>query len=174
VIARLPPDSPTIAYLMELFEGCELDQKVEIAKRIKATNKDIKFIEFLDDLFQAVQWEREGQPVDLYRWAYLLAHPDIQSGLDIYTARLGDEEKKEFTQKIATRKKRLDPHVKRLQESRPLVSAVLLQQKGVKPGKQMGILLKEAEKAAINEDLNDPGAILEKLAHMPIWRAGTQ
>ena len=50
-----------------------------------------------------------------------------------------------------------------------LVSAAMLQQHGIKPGKRMGHLLKEAEKIAVHEDINSPDAVLGKLSAMPIW-----
>lgn len=166
VIAHLPHDSPTIVYLMELFTGQSAEKKVDIAKRLKATNKDIKLVEFLDDLFRAIQSDH----VDLPKWTYLLANPDSQLGLDVFASRLAEGEKVEFNRQISERKKRLESHIKRVQDGQPLVSALFLQQKGIRPGKQMGLLLKEAEKIAINDDLSDAGQVLDKLSGLPIWK----
>ena len=66
----------------------------------------------------------------------------------------------------------LEPHIERLRSGKPLVSALLLQQHGIKPGKHMGRLLKEAEKLAVNEDLDSPEAVLSKLSSLPVWGEG--
>lgn len=172
VYAHFPPECPTIAYLMEIFPTFSLEQKIDIAKRLKATNKDIKLIEYLDRLQRAVQAEEEGQVKEAYEWAMLYMHPDCALGLQIVAARYSNEKRDLFLQQHTQRLEQLDFHVQSLKKGKPLVSAALLQQQGIKPGKHMGLLMKEAERLAINENWQDPAPVLAKLVAMPLWKEG--
>lgn len=160
--SHFPSNTPPILYLMEFFPKATLEEKIEISKRIKATNRDIKLIEFFQQLNQAIK-----QPSDDWQWAHLMAHPDYDICLHVFAARL--QEREAFLQQCEERFERLRPHVHRIQEGKPLVTAMFLQQKGIKPGKKMGLLLKEAESLAINRNLHQPELILQALMQTPIW-----
>lgn len=170
IYSHLPKNCPTIIYMMELFPKLPLLQKMEIGKRLKATNKDLKLLEFLDELFLEIEKEKEGSLPDLPHWTYLFAHADCQLGLDVYAARLNETERLHFVQQILERKTFLAPHIQRVIQGKPLINAALLQGKGIKPSKKMGLLLKEAEKMAINENIHSAELILEKLSELPLWR----
>jgi poly(A) polymerase len=167
--AFFPKNSPMILYLMELFQQASLEQKIEISKRIKASNRDIKLLEFFEEVEKAARREKDMQIVDEYQWTHLLAHPDSQLCLTILAARLVGHEQQEFKENYQKRFKDLEFHIKRVQEGKPLVSAALLQQHGIKPGKQMGLLLKEAERIAIKENLHQSDIIISKLSKTPLW-----
>ncbi len=166
---HFPTNCPTILYLMELFTSFPIKQKIEIAKRLKVSTKDIKLIEFIETLSQAIQQEKNSLTPDLYQWALLLAHPDCELGLKVIVASYSEDEHEIFLKKFENRKQRLKTHIQRLKVGKPLVSAELLQKHGIKPGKKMGLLLKEAERIAINEDWNDPLPILAQLIKRPLW-----
>ncbi len=161
--AHFPQACPTILYLMQLFPIATLNEKIDIAKRIRASNRDMKLIEFFDTFSRVVQQEQKGQFIDSYCWAHLFAHPDYLLCLEVFTARYPDEERRSFLQRYQQRYQSLQKHINRLKEAKPLISATLLQNHGIRPGKKMGLLLKEAEKIAINEDLHEPERILHKL-----------
>jgi hypothetical protein len=42
---------------------------------------------------------------------------------------------------------------------------------GIQPGKKMGLLLKEAERIAINEQLEDKEMILQRLRNLHKWNS---
>lgn len=168
--AHFPAECPTIAYLMELFPTLSLEQKIDMTKRLKATNKDLKFVEYLHALHKMIQAEENGDSKEAYDWAHLYAHPDCSLGLHIIAARYANEQRELLLQRHTQRLKELDFHVQNLKKGTPLISATLLQQQGVKPGKHMGALLKEAERLAINENWQDPAPVLAKLVEMPLWR----
>ena len=50
---------------------------MDIAKRLKVPNKDVKLLEFMEMLNQTIKQEQEMQRVDLHRWAHVFAHPDL-------------------------------------------------------------------------------------------------
>jgi poly(A) polymerase len=167
--AHYPPHCPTILYLMEFFQGFPLEKKIEITKRLKATNKDVKLLEFVEELRQAIQKEEETNQVDLQQWVKLLAHPDCELTLSVLTARYPPEKREALLQALKQRLRDLLPHVERFKTGKPLVSAALLQQQGISPGKRMGALLKEAERLTITEDWHDPVQVIEKLKTHPLW-----
>jgi poly(A) polymerase len=165
-----PSECPTILYLMEIMRKVPFLQKIEIAKRLKSTNKDLKLLEFMELLEQAVVKEAEGQPCDAYTWTKLFARLDWKQGLQILALRYHDKDAESFLNKYGDRYKQLEPHVLRMRAGKPLVTAELLQKNGISPGKKMGVLLKEAEKISANEDCATPEAVLEKLRQLNLWK----
>lgn len=167
--AHFPKNTPTILYLMEIFHSYSLDQKIEIAKRIKASNKDTKLIEYMDALSREISLEQKTGRLDRYSWAQLLSHPDWELGIAVLAARLSEAERIEFVQKYHDRYGILEPHILRFKSGKPLISAMLLQQHGILPGKKMGLLMKEAERLVVNENWNEAAPVLAKLAKLPLW-----
>jgi poly(A) polymerase len=167
--AHYPPHCPTILYVMEFFHGFPLEQKIEITKRLKAANKDVKLLEFLEELGQALQQEESLHQIDLQQWVKLLAHPDCERALHVLTARYPSEKRNVILDALVQRLRALHPHIERLKAGKPLVSAALLQQQGIPPGKRMGALLKEAERLTIVEDWHDPVLVIDKLKTHPLW-----
>ena len=170
--SHFPPDCPTILYLMEIFSR-PLEEKIEIAKRLKATNKDIKLLEFWESLNEAVHSERNGQIVDSFQWAKLFTHSDWELCLKVIAAHYPEIERQEFLYRQSAKYRRLEGHIQRLKAGKSLISAALLQQHGIRPGKEMGWLIKEAERLAINEDCYEAASILAKLASLPIWKGAS-
>lgn len=165
VYVDFPKNCPTILYLLELFMDLPLEKRIEIAKRLKVTNNDIKWIEFMHELFTAINQDQ----VDLHHWTYLFAHPHSELGLKVFAARLNANEKQAFFKAMQERQERLQAHIQRVKDSTPLVSAAFLKEKGIVPGKKMGLLLKEAEKIAIVHDYHQPQFVIDKLCTLPIW-----
>lgn len=160
--SHFPSDCPTILYLMEILHTLSLETKIEIAKRLKVPNRDLKLIEFMEQLNACVAQDSQ----DRYRLVSLLAQPDWELCLKILALRYPDGQ---LLEKYYLRYAQLEKAIKRLQEGKPLVSSGFLQQQGIKPGKKMGLLLKEAELIAINENLDDPEKVLAKLLTSPNW-----
>ncbi len=167
--AHFPANCPTILYLIPLFSTVSIEKKVEIAKRIKASNRDIKLIEFMSGLHSLIQDEEEGKPLEPYQWVHMLAHPDYELVLKVLAAFYAGDQQQHFLNVHQQRIQIMQRHVKRIQEGSPLISAALLKEQGIKPGKAMGILLKEAERLAVNGDYNDPAPILDLLKQSTLW-----
>lgn len=164
--AHFPENTPTILYLMELFPEASLNDKIEKCLRIKASNKDIKLIEFFDEIESAV---KDGKADD-YRWAHLLAHPHAQMCLEVIAARLPAKEREYFLLTQRNRFEKLKQHIQRIADRKPLVTADRLKAEGITPGVNMGLLLKEAEKLSILHEINDADEILRRLAQSPLWK----
>ncbi len=85
---------------------------------------------------------------------------------------LPENEAQEFSQRHAERQKQYSAGIARARENRKLVTASDLQQAGVKPGKKMGALLREAEALAVEQGLEDPALVLAQLRSSSHWPAG--
>ncbi len=154
-IARLkhfPTDVPLIAFLLELFPSTSLDFQLSLCQFLKLSNADQQFVSFL---FQA----KHHPPQELSEWAHFYAHPLAPLCLTVLAA----HESKTFLLEHETRKKKLSPSIERIRTHRPVVSSHDLMQIGIRPGKAMGILLKEAERIAINEGIEDKQKVFERL-----------
>lgn len=167
---HFPKNCPTILYLMELFPSTPINEKIEIAKRLKVKNKDVKALEYYDSLYNSLKRLEEGSSPQPIEWAHLYAHPDCQLCLEVFAAaHYPVENQATFLKKHQQRIDALARHIQRIKEGKPLITAALLQQQGIKPSKKMGILMKEAERIAINEDIHYPELILEKIKQNPLW-----
>lgn len=170
VYAHYPENTPTILYLMALFPTLDLKQKIELAKRLKAPNHAIKLIEFMEQLMSLIQDEEKNGPLDPYQWVHIWAHPDYSLGMHVAAASYPQEERQAFLERHMQRFLHMEPHIKRIQAHTPLISAAVLKQLGIRQGKFMGLLLKEAEKIAVNQNWHEPDSILASLKQSALWR----
>ncbi|MDP1880446.1 MAG: CCA tRNA nucleotidyltransferase [Parachlamydiaceae bacterium] len=168
--SQFPKNTPTILYIMELFPHLKLEEKLDVVKRLKASNDEIKLIEFMERLNQAILKEEKNRLFDKVEWCSLFSHPHCELGLQIYSARFSREKKELFLKKYQDYYQTLLLHINRTTEGRLIVTSQHLIQKGIQPGKQMGLLLKEGEKIAINENIDNPDVILEKLQRSMFWK----
>lgn len=161
----LPKETPPILFLMEIFVSHPLSQRMDVAKRLKSSNEDIKLVEYIDQLNSLVLFEREGERVeaDPVFFVELFANDNWKICMQVLAARYLKEKGDELVDKYALRYLALLPHIERKKKRKPLVTAAMLQKKGIAPGKEMGRLLKEAEEMAIRSDGHDPEKIIERL-----------
>lgn len=153
-------------YLLELFPHTSLEERIAICRYLKTSAADQKLVEF----FTNSETLFTQKNVESAEWAYFYAHPNAPLFLNIQAAKQLPPHREEFQTAHIQREKRLAFHIKRLKEGCPLVTSSLLKEEGIVPGKTMGILLREAERLAINEDLHNPRLVLEKLKKSPLWQ----
>ena len=72
---------------------------------------------------------------------------------------------KEYLKNHEMKKKSLEQAICRIQKKKTIVTSEHLKNRGIPPGPDMGKLLKEAERIAINENLQDAETILNRLLH---------
>jgi poly(A) polymerase len=159
--SSFPPGCPTILYLMEFLNVLPFEQRVEIARRLKVPNRDIKLMEYVEQLSQAAVQGLDNKQ----KWSYLFANPDWEVGIQVLAVRFSAE----LIERIRALHKELEPHIQRIKIGKPLVSASFLQSKGILPGIRMGQLMKEGEKIAIHDNLSTPEEVLAKLQSLPLW-----
>lgn len=161
---HFPKTAPLIAYLLELFPTFTLSEKLDLCKRLKLPNHDLGFTTFL-----AQAGELQGGAVELIAWAHFYANPWVDNVLAIIAAHVDERERSSFFAKHEERRHGLKQAIERIQMHTPLVTSADLVERGVVPGKAMGVLLKEAERIAINHRINNKKEVLDLLQKQPLW-----
>lgn len=159
-----PKDAPASLFLQELFPKSSADELIAIGKYLKMSNKEIEFLAY----YAA---HRPFNFSTLFDSAQFYAHPFAKMCLDVYSSRLLPREQEAFMETHRHKQNTLRWHIERIRNRTPIVSSKDLQLQGIAPGRKMGILIREAEKLAINNSLQETAAVLEQLKKMPIWRS---
>jgi poly(A) polymerase len=170
-IPQFPKNSPTIAELLELFPDLSLLQALDLCDTLKLSRDDRAFVEFyiytrrLIDMPES--WKEKLEPIE---WAKFYAHQHSELVLKIISCRFDLKAKETFLHEHQNYRQRLGQAILRIQTGEPIVRAEHLMAEGIKPGKQMGLLLKEAEKISINEEIEDRSQIIALLKTSSLWR----
>lgn len=168
--SQMPAGVPAILYLMELFPNLPLDELLELCQYLKTSVQDNKLVEFAFKGRELLnQEEVEPHGIEGVEWAYFYANRFFHVCFDVMAATFPEEKRSSLVERHHKRRERLLPHIQRLVDRKPLVTAAVLQDYGILPGKEMGQLLKEAENIAIKHDLHDIDAIISKLKQNPLW-----
>jgi len=167
--AEYPKETPTILYVMMLFPDIMLDEVEPLCRWLRISVQEIRIAKFLVHCRERVKAEEQLQLADAVEWVHLYASPYAQLCLGLIASPLEEQEKAAFIQKHRQRRQALDGHVQRAIEKKPLISAAKLLEAGIPEGKKMGLLLKEAERIAIIENIENATLLMEKLKSTSLW-----
>ncbi len=142
---KYPQEAPVIAFLLPLFPQYTLEEQLELCRTLKRSIADLQFVSYLHHLLHLGD-------ADKWSWAHAYANPKADLCLQIL-----------YNDTHSKQRLELQEAIQRIQEKNPVVKSSDLIKEGVTPGKRMGELLKEAEKIAINENINEPKEILKRL-----------
>lgn len=157
---HFPEETPVIAKILELFPGSSLEEKEALAFYLKLSNQDLTFIRYHHLAKEAFTSEKEREK---YEWAHLYANPLYHLCLKIIAIHFPLEERQSFLQKHHMQYDHLEKAILRIQNKTPIITSADLRKAGIQNGPKMGALLKEGERIAINEGLDDPQEILKLL-----------
>jgi poly(A) polymerase len=169
VLEFFPQGTPTILALMELFPDSSLEEQLHICQYLKSSNQDWRLVENTYKLREAMEKDARTRDFDKVTWAYLYAHPLFDLSFHVIVARQTAKERQSLIHTHHERKQTLKTHVDRIIQKKPLVNASLLQELGIPTGKVMGLLLKEAEKIAITNQLDEAQSVIQELHRLPLW-----
>ncbi len=159
-----PKETPLIAKILELFSSFSLEEKIALCQFLKLSNNDLSFVLLLDE---AKNLAEKKSP--LHQWAHFYAKEKSSLALNIWTLHLSPKQRKCFLSEESKRQKSLASAIQRIQTKNPVVQSMHLKKLGILPGKKMGLLLKEAEKIAIDQHLEDANLVLEELKKSSLW-----
>mgnify|MGYP000169640064 CR=1 FL=1 len=151
-ISLFPKESPVIAKLYELFPDASLSERLAICDFLKLSNKEKKFTE------EYHRWYHL-ENLDLCDFAHLYSMPHAQICLKIRAF----YHEESFYNFHRDQMKQLKASIKRIQEKTPLVSSEHLIKRGIKPGPEIGKLLQQAERLAINLNLHSAEEVFNYL-----------
>ncbi|MGK5594487.1 MAG: CCA tRNA nucleotidyltransferase [Parachlamydiaceae bacterium] len=166
-LSLYPHNYPTILFLLELFPDMPWDGLADLCRYLKVSIKEQSLLEFFYRSRQ--KFFREKHAASLVDWAHFYAHPKSSLFLQVEETHLRKEEIDAFRLEHQERQKELAFFVDRLKSKQPIVTSRHLKNEGIEPGKHMGDLLKEAEKFAINQNIQDPSLIIAHLKRSPLW-----
>lgn len=159
-----PKDTPTVLYLWPLFPTTPLEELIEICRSLRTSTRDANYIKLAALCRDLVNRERE---ISAKEWVYFYANIDSQLVLEVDAALRHDGNA--LLERHAHRRQLFRHHIERAASKKPLITAAWLQAAGIAAGKEMGVLLKEAERIAILHDIHDPEIALAKLRASALW-----
>jgi len=160
---HFPEDAGAILYVLELFPKATTNQVKELCRYLRISNEELSLAEFLVLMRQSIESEHRLGIVDLCLWTHLYANPASRRCLEVTAAKFPAQKRGDFFVRHKNRRETLQRHIERIVQKKPLVNATILQSQGVQPGKNMGILMKKAERLAIMNDINDVRQVLKLL-----------
>ncbi|NGX48701.1 MAG: CCA-adding enzyme [Candidatus Anoxychlamydiales bacterium] len=166
LVDDFPHRAPVIVSILELFPGYNLEQKIELCKYLKLSNREVEFVTFLD---LGKSYIEDESRVDDFSWAYFYSNHFFDLVIDILAVHIKAEIRKDFLHIHENRQKKLTPYIDRIKNNDPIVKSDHLKLCSIKPGILMGQLLKEAIKISINKNLLDPNKVIEELKKLKIW-----
>lgn len=169
-LAFFPKNAPTITELLELFPDHSLDQLFELCDYLKLSRSERDIVRFLYHAKQMLNMPKEWQDkLEKIEWAHFYASPHTKNCLEIIAARLLPKIRTTFLKEHRERMESLATAIQRIRSQAPVVRADLLMKEGILPGKKMGLLLKEAERISVNEEIENSQTIIHLLKNSSLW-----
>lgn len=165
---RFPKKTPVIAYVLELFPNRSLEEQLSICEYLKLSRAEKKFTLFFYRAKKILSMPKDLK-IELVEWAHFYADPQSYVCLQIFGNGLPSKDRNEFFDFHQQKQKLLKKAIERIQKKQPLVTSNSLKAAGIAPSKQMGLLLKEAERISINQQIQDPQEIISQMKKMPFW-----
>jgi poly(A) polymerase len=164
VIEKFPKNAPPIAELLELFPTSSLEELLELSEYLKLSRQDKEFVQFLHHTKSLFSMPSSWlDQLELIEWAQFYANPSSELCLEIFAVHYEDTTRTAFLSTHAERRLSLTKAIQRIQTNTPVVKAEDLIARGIPPSKKMGELLREAERIAVNQHLEDKEAVLKQL-----------
>lgn len=164
---KYPPESPPILFIVALFEKAAIKDWEGICRYLKVKNDDLRLVQFWWNASQLLS--RNNEEIELFDWTHFYAHQHSELCLNLFNINLQPQESLHFLPSHHHRRHLLAEDIRRIMEKKPLVTAFILEKEGVEAGKKMGLLLKEAEKIAINNRLHYAEDVLRALRKTSLW-----
>ena len=164
-LKHLPEKTPTILQLLEFFPNFQLEEQRELCRYLKLGGQEMKMVERVASIRNDLE-----SPFEPQRWCHRYAHPQFNSELEVVLARLPKERKQEFRKFHQEKRALYSPHIEQIASKKTFVKSSTLQALGIFPGKEMGLLLKEAERIALMHYLVEEDQLLELLKNTALWR----
>lgn len=160
-----PKNAPLISKIMLLFPGYDLDKKLKFCDRFKLSNEEREFIAYFEKVTHLVNAEEKER----YPLVMTYATGPFHLCLEIATAHKDKDLRHEILHFHEKKMLKFAKAIDRIKNRTPLVSSQLLIDQGIKPGKMMGVLLKEAEKLSIDHHVEDAEKVLSLLKQSELW-----
>lgn len=170
LINKIPLSAPTILKLIEVFQDLSLEELEELTEYLKLSNKDkecaVFFHKTRNMLNMPKTWLNKVEPIE---WVNFYASPLSDQTLKVLASQLASEKDK-FLDWHHQKFLELEKYIERVRNKYQIVNSEMLKKEGILPGKQLGLLLKEAQKIEINQKIDDPQQIISLLKKTNLWK----
>lgn len=160
--SHMSKELPLSLYIAQLFPTNSEEELEEVCLSLRMGRKEIQWVHTLAGLRKLLQEEFQEEVV---KWVHFYASPHAQGCLEAEAAHFEEEKRMRFLCYHEEKQREYAAQIERIVGKRPVVTSAHLKEKGILPGKEMGNLLKEAERYSIllkTEDPNQVLAILEE------------
>jgi poly(A) polymerase len=169
-IEHYPKGAPTVTQLLELFPDNNLEEHLQLCEYLKLSNEDKDLTKYLYILRKHIQSEENPtHMIEPIQWAHIYASKHSELCIKIIASKLPIEKREFFIDHHFKKKQLLEQAILRIRSASPIVRSMDLIEAGVKPGKKMGLLLKEAERISVNNNIENRDEILQKLKKSLLW-----
>jgi poly(A) polymerase len=165
LVDDFPNKTPVIISILELFPSYSTDQKIDLCKYFKLSNKEIEFVTFYDKWLNFIKNEKASD----YDWACFFANNFSELVLQILAIHISADKRKDFLLDCEKKQKDLQLYIDRIKNKDPIVKSKHLQLHNIQQDKSMGLLLKEAQKISVNEKILDAENIIKILKKGKNW-----
>lgn len=169
IFKRLPSQTPTILYLFYLFEKNSKEEMIDLCRYLKTSKSEIAYLDTFFAAQELIRKEKEKNQFDPLEWVHYCARKDAFLCLEIATCNYSEKEQIEYLKLHKKRLKNFAIHIDRVVTNSPLISGKYLLELGLKPGKNLGLLLNEAERYSIINDIHDQNEVLKHLKKSNLW-----
>jgi len=165
-----PEEAPLILKILELFPAETFEKKIEICENLKLSNKEMEFVTLFHQMIDLLEQERHSpEKIESYTWAQFYAHPHAGLCLKINSLKLPQEKQLPFLNAHMEKQSKLYRSINWIKNKSPPLRAEHLLACGIKPGVEMGLLLKEGERLAANQNIDDPQKLIELIKKSSFW-----
>jgi poly(A) polymerase len=168
---HFPKKCPAQLYLTQLFPDATLEEMLERLNTLRTSRQDAKILETYFHAKKLVEKERKDRlHYDPLEWVHFLAGKHAETSLEVSITDLPDDERKQLRQLHLSRQEKLKPHVIRASSKKLLVNGKQLMEIGIRPGEKMGDLIDEAERIAVDQDLDTTESVMKHLKETALWK----
>ncbi|MGR3973621.1 MAG: CCA tRNA nucleotidyltransferase [Candidatus Rhabdochlamydia sp.] len=163
-ISSFPEQTPLIVKLLELFPTSLIQEVLDLCDYLKLSKEDKSWAAFVTLQAPFLLFSKEWKLTqNQWSWASFYANPKSSLLLLVTAQKMPLEQGNVFLKEHHDYQITLAPWIKRMQEKNPIVKACDLHSLGIPNGKQMGLLLKEAEKISCHQLIEDKNSIIDLL-----------
>ncbi len=166
LIDDFPHRTPVIISILELFPNYSIDQKIDLCKYLKLSNRQIEFVTFYQ---KGLDFIKNKDRITDYDWSCFYANNFCELTLQILAIHIRANSRKDFLLQHEKKQLDLQNYINRIKNKDPIVKSEHLKLHNIKPDKLMGQLLKEAEKISVNQKKIDVHEIIEILKKTKYW-----
>ncbi len=166
-LREYPKNCPIIIKLCKLLSIDFPEEAINLCEKLKISNSNKALVNYYYLLKNALLQPMEN--LDDFKLAYLYAHEKFTLCFEILTQEISEKLLNQFLEFHKEKQSALEGAISRIKDKSPLVTSKHLLDVGISPGVTMGKLLKECEKTAINEKLNNVEDVIKRVKQSPLW-----